>query len=214
MTTIIERILRDPDGTRLRLGVIDYHFKALWPHGPHVAAVDDEDHAAQLLKIKEGYREYEGFVPDEAAFQLKSSSSITTEQIPTIAPQARAREVISGPVGHDAPAAVLNPAPIVPPAGEPVPMVDKDAITHLDSAPLPPEQVGTPDSDPAQPEAEGVTPEPLEGGEKLADMKDEDLRALFELEVDRKPSPKAKRETMIAQIEAKRAEAGIGKEEA
>jgi len=42
----------------------------------------------------------------------------------------------------------------------------------------------------------------------LAEMSDEELRATFKAEIGRAPSPKSKPETMIAQIEAIRAERG------
>jgi len=41
----------------------------------------------------------------------------------------------------------------------------------------------------------------------IADLTDAELRAHFELTVGRKPNPKAKRETLIAQIEAAKADA-------
>lgn len=60
----IERILRDHGGTKVTLGATLYHFKELWPDGPHVAPVADEDHQTVLLSVPEGYRAYDGPLPE------------------------------------------------------------------------------------------------------------------------------------------------------
>lgn len=60
----IERILRDTGGTKVRLGATEYHFKELWAEGPHVAPVEDEAHRDVFLSVPEGYREYDGPLPE------------------------------------------------------------------------------------------------------------------------------------------------------
>ncbi len=60
----IERTLRDTGGTKVRLGATEYHFKELWAEGPHVAPVEDEDHQDVFLSVPEGYREYDGPLPE------------------------------------------------------------------------------------------------------------------------------------------------------
>lgn len=66
-------------------------------------------------------------------------------------------------------------------------------------APVQEPEKGDSDSD----EASASVPE----GKPLADMGEDELRSVYEAEVGRKPHPDAKPETMIARIEATRAEA-------
>ncbi|MGP9804030.1 hypothetical protein [Paracoccus sp. NSM] len=162
----IERILRDPDGTKVRLGAIEYRFRPIWNDGPHVARVEDEAHQSVLLAIREGYREYSGPMPDVETAAAAISAIIT-------------------------PPAAPAPAPVV-----------------------------TPEPEPAQGDQTGAASEPAQDGEGQApatdfDALDDDaLRALFKDEIGRAPNSRAGRDTMIAQIEAKRAEAATEQKDA
>lgn len=153
----IERILRDPDGTKVRLGATEYRFRPIWNDGPHVARVEDEAHQSVLLSIREGYREYTGPMPDVGTAAAAIGALITP------------------------PAA---PAPIPAP---------------VDPAPVEPEQTNPDDNGADQAASDAAT--------DFDALDDDALRALFKDEIGRAPSPRAGRDTMIAQIEAKRAEA-------
>ncbi|MBX9596231.1 MAG: hypothetical protein K2X46_17835 [Roseomonas sp.] len=53
----IECILLRDGGTHAEVGGVRYHFRPSPEHGgAHVAEVDDSDHAARFLSIREGYR--------------------------------------------------------------------------------------------------------------------------------------------------------------
>lgn len=52
----IESIIQRAKGTVVEFPGVTYHFKPEQPGGPHVADVDNEDHADRLLSIPEGYR--------------------------------------------------------------------------------------------------------------------------------------------------------------
>lgn len=54
----IERIIREPRGSVVTMGGESYHFKPIEDGGPHVADVDNQDHAKVLLRITEGYRPF------------------------------------------------------------------------------------------------------------------------------------------------------------
>lgn len=86
----IERILRDIGGTKPRLGATEYHFKPLWDDGPHVAFVEDEQHQRVFLSIPEGYRPYDGVIPEAGAAPVLA---------PVVkAPAAPAPEPVAAPV--------------------------------------------------------------------------------------------------------------------
>ena len=163
----IERILRDPDGTKVRLGATEYRFRPIWNGGPHVARVEDEAHQSVLLSIPEGYREYTGPMPDVGMAAAAIGALITPPAAPAPIP------------------APVEPAPVEP-------------------APVEPEQTNPDDNGADQ-----------AGGDAATDfdaLDDDALRALFKDEIGRAPSPRAGRDTMIAQIEAKRAEAAAAEQ--
>ena len=92
-------------------------------------------------------------------------------------------------------------APIAP-AAPPTPPV---GVVSTQAAPVP----GSPESAVVAPAAFVQNHQDATTTEKpLAEMSDEELRATFKAEIGRAPSPKSKPETMIAQIEAIRAERG------
>lgn len=80
----IERTLRDTGGTKVRLGATEYHFKELWAEGPHVAPVEDEDHQDVFLSVPEGYREYDGPLPETLTL---GAIPVLTPALPAPAPQ-------------------------------------------------------------------------------------------------------------------------------
>lgn len=80
----IERTLRDTGGTKVRLGATEYHFKELWAKGPHVAPVEDEDHQDVFLSVPEGYREYDGPLPETLTL---GATPVLTPALTAPAPQ-------------------------------------------------------------------------------------------------------------------------------
>jgi len=54
----IESIIRRKNGTTVVLDKIEYHFNSPVAEGPHVATVENDDHAQRFLSIKEGFRIY------------------------------------------------------------------------------------------------------------------------------------------------------------
>ena len=101
-------------------------------------------------------------------------------------------------------------APIAPvaPASPPVGVVTRQA-TSVQPAQLtgPADAVTAPAAAPVAPVPSVQDQQDASTTEKpLDEMSDEELRATFKAEIGRAPSPKSKLETMIAQIEAVRAE--------
>lgn len=92
----IERILKDQGGTKVAMGGAEYHFKPLWDDGPHVAAVEDEQHQRVFLSIPEGYRPYDGTIPKPGA-------------APVLAPAVKAPAAPT-PTPGAAPVAAVEPA--------------------------------------------------------------------------------------------------------
>lgn len=103
----IERILRDTGGTKVPLGATEYHFKELWSDGPHVAPVEDEAHRAVFLSVPEGYREYDGPLPE----------TLTLGAVPVLTPP------VVAPVQQE-------PAPV---QQEPVPAQSQPTTSPADS---------------------------------------------------------------------------------
>lgn len=54
----IESIIKRKNGTTVTLGTTTYFFHSPKADDPHVATVDNDDHAQHLLSIKEGFRIY------------------------------------------------------------------------------------------------------------------------------------------------------------
>lgn len=54
----IESIIRRKNGTTVVLDNIEYHFNSAVAEGPHVATVENDDHAQRFLSIKEGFKIY------------------------------------------------------------------------------------------------------------------------------------------------------------
>lgn len=100
---------------------------------------------------------------------------------------------------------LLSTAPVAPAPAPAVPVgITAGSVTQAPSAPqAPPATVAPPTTAPAAPSAEqhGDAPQ-----KPLDQMTDEEIRAVFKAELGRVAPPKSKIETMIAQIEAIRAE--------
>lgn len=184
---LIERLLRDKDGTEVRMsGGKIYHFKPR-ADGAHVAFVDDEEHAKRLLSITEGYRRAEEVAPGvnaSAADQTLSSANAGAQESNIVAVP-----VLATPTTPEAALELLVRLEAIDPE-----LAAMTAWPHL--FPTAPFGDATPpaDQDQGSNEPGAAPPE--------AEISDEALRAEFEKFVGRKPSPRAGRDTMIAQIEA------------
>ena len=62
----IESIIKRKNGTTVTLGTTTYFFHSPKADDPHVATVDNDDHAQHLLSIKEGFRIYRAKEPAKA----------------------------------------------------------------------------------------------------------------------------------------------------
>lgn len=185
---IVECILRrPPHGTKIELGGKVYHFKPD-ETGRETALIDDVEHLGKLLSIPEAYK----------LFSVASREPATALGI-----------VNTGVAAQPAP----EPAP------QPVP------IPEIAPAPLPPEQsantiapqgvtsTGEAPKDPLDHDGDGKKggslPDNGEADETPADLVGksiDDLRLVFKEEVGRTANLKAKPETLIAQIVARRKE--------
>jgi len=54
----IESIIRRKNGTTVVFDKTEYHFNSPVAEGPHVATVENDDHAQRFLAIKEGFKIY------------------------------------------------------------------------------------------------------------------------------------------------------------
>lgn len=198
MAFIIESLIKRPGGSRVTLGHITYHFAPSPTDDRHTAVVVDIGHMQTLVAIKEGYRAV-GIVPANAVPVEPAAPGIAIAAAPlgimpgvdpllSVSVQGSdadpvaitARIAAEDAADEQRRAAELairqgSPAPIV--AQAPLP---EDAITE--TAPVP-EQL------PGQAVNDGLDGLPRE-----------QLVAIFEAELQRKPSPRSKDETIIAQI--------------
>lgn len=182
----IERILRDPNGTTVKLpGDVTYHFKPEEPGGPHVAEVE-EHHCNLFLNHPEGYRRADGVAYVNPALLTNTTALVR----PTTIEAAIALMEALGAEEAEYAAEVAWPDlfPLSP---------EDDTDPDNEGAGLPGEGAG--------PEAEDEAGEGTGEASEWAAKTDDELRAIFEQEVGRKPHHKAGRDTMIAQIEAARA---------
>lgn len=172
----IECLRKRPKGSVVTIGTETYHFKPEvdGTDGPHVADVTIKAHINRFLEIKEGYRRLPGEKPvkTDETGTVGTTSTNPGQGTDNAGDQQTGTKITDG-----------NPNP------------DTDAPQPIAGAATPPQGEtgnGEGQNDPGTSES----PYLLEG------TSDEDLRAIFEKEVGRKPSPKAGRDTMIAQIKA------------
>ena len=78
----IESIIKRKNGTTVTLGTTTYFFHSPKADEPHVATVDNDDHAQHLLSIKEGFRIY----------RAKESAKVVEPVQDDIKPEADPRE--------------------------------------------------------------------------------------------------------------------------
>lgn len=181
---IIECILRrPPHGTKIELDGKTIHFKPD-ADGRETAVVDDPEHIARLLSIPEAYRLSGVASKEPNTVPMGIIAPVTT---PTLtqgadpAPQNDAK-------GPETTPPVTTPATIEPgTAAPPQSPLDHDGDGKAGGS-LP--KADEPDAVPAD----------------LINRSLDDLRAVFQAEVGRKPNDRAKPETLIAQIVARRKE--------
>lgn len=185
---LIQRIHSLPKGTIVTFpGGFSYHFLPREPGGPHVADVENQRHIDRFLAMPEGYRAVEPPAPAQPTVPVQApelAAALASADIP-------AGDALHAPEPQDDDIAAAE---------------DADADTDEGAADLSGEDDQQPDDqtdagkaveDPAQPEA--GTPADLPD---FTAMSDDQLRAEFEASVGRKPSSRAGRATMIAQITA------------
>lgn len=173
----IERIIREPHGSVVTMGGTSYPFAPQEPGGPHVAEVENEDHARILLLITEAYRPFGDDAREKAAAITKEKpvAHMTDEELTAAMAEAAQREAAALVTTDktDAPAVAAESADAK------IEDVDISGIALADEA----------------------------TAADLQELNDDVLRDLFEQEVGRKPHPKMLRENMIAQIIGAREEA-------
>jgi hypothetical protein len=206
MPVIIESLIQRPGGTTVHLDGVAYHFT---PDsvGRHTCAVANTSHMQTLLAIKEGYR-FLGAVEGEAApppalgaapglaapgvDPLLAVSTMNSDIDPVAVAAANAARDAEEDAKRAAEEAIRKGgvAPVV--AQVPVAQ-DGDDTRNPEDAPVPAQLVG-------QAVDDGLTP----------DMPREQLGSIMEAELGRSPSPRAKPETIIAQIVQGRRERAAG----
>lgn len=197
----IERILRDLHGTTVPMGGTAYRFEPEFPGGPHVCDVPDSDHAKVFLSIPEGYREFKDTKAAKKAEPENPPVPMLVKPPVTIAVDENGLPV--NPQAAIIPADRVDPASLTKEQVERLNPQAPDAVERVavDAPPILGDQTGTP----PLPDTEQQADDNQELAELLK-LPDDKLRALFEDEIERKPSVRAKPETMAAQIIAKRAE--------
>lgn len=184
----IERILRDPTGTTVNLpGDVTYHFKPEAAGGPHVAEVEDQ-HVQIFLAHPEGYRRADGIAHVDPA-SLENTTALVR---PTTFEDAIA---LLGALGAQEPEYAAEVA-------WPDLFFEDDPDADGEGA-APPEDGAEPE-DGTERDGDSQGEEDDGEADEWAATTDEELRAIFEQDVGRKPHYKAGRDTMIAQIEAAR----------
>lgn len=197
----IERILRDLHGTTVPMGGTAYRFEPEFPGGPHVATVADRDHAKVFLSIPEGYREYKDTKAAKKDEPENPPVPMLVKPPVTIAVDENGLPV--NPQAAIVPADRVDPASLTKEQVERLNPQAPDSIEGVDQQAQP--ILGDNPGTPPVPDVEQQAADDQALSELLK-LPDDKLRQLFESEMDRKPSARAKPDTMAAQILAKRAE--------
>ena len=179
MNFLVECILKRDGGSRVDMGGGSvYHFHPKndpAQAGRDIAVVSDKAHFQRFMQIPEGYQ-----IPEDlsatAAPALTTPAPVNTILPDAAGPADVAPVTLPDPDGN--PPSTETPAPA--PTPEPV-----DPVTLQPPA--------APDAAPALPDEEA-----------LRAMDIETLRAQAEVEIGRKPSPKAKTDLLVSQIMATR----------
>jgi hypothetical protein len=185
---LIECILKRPGGTLVDLYGTAYHFRAQndpMGLGRDICVVSNMDHAQRLMSITEGYRLVGTADPAAAGavgIGLTAAPPAPVAPAPVAPVVAAPAPAVLGPV--DPAVTVLQPpadAPVEPPVTAPAPVV-------------------------VAPEPLVAPPAALPTEAELQAMDIEALRVQAELELGRKPSPRAKEPLLIQQIMVSREE--------
>lgn len=186
-------LIRD-GGTRVDLDGTVYHFS---PHndplglGRHVCIVENTRHFQRFMNIPEGY----ALLEDAEPTAVLTTGAPAPVHVADLAPTTLLEPKDSDTAGAAAAApgwantqqAVANPGPV----SQPEPIKPVTAIPGAESA---------------QDKQDAVTAPALPSEEVLGQMSLDALRAQAEIELGRKPSPKAKEPLLISQIMVARAE--------
>jgi hypothetical protein len=181
---LVECLLRrPPHGTKVELDGTVYHFKPD-QDGREVAVIHNPAHLGKLLSISEAYTLFgvASKEPDATALGLDAGANPVQ-----ITPE---------------------PAPAPEHAPAPAPEPEQAANTIVPQ----PAQGDAPKADPLDHDGDGKKGGSLAQGDEddtpadLAGKSLDELRAVFQAEIGRKPNVNAKPETLIAQIKARRDE--------
>lgn len=174
---VIESIIRRPGGTKATASDNTEYHFKPDHTGRHVAAFTDQNHAAEFLRVSEAFR-FVGSIPMES---LEGETGVKPNGI--------------GLSREDTAIAAGAPQP------EPATVSPEPAADTIDGGSVDGQGDGVPIDD--------STVRPALGEEVVLspDMDIDHLRKVFVDVIGRNPSPRAKAETLIAQIEAFQSEA-------
>lgn len=204
---LVRSLIERPEGTRVTVRGVAYHFKENNPGGPHIADVEDRHHLACFLSIPEGY---------EVVVDQDPVAAVTRSIIAGTAP-AEMFDPASLHAGAPAQQSIADPAAVASDLmgqAQTMPIAEQQkvaaAVAHEANAE--PDQVAadTATEDAEETPAGQMTEDELHAEELKASYQlviqdtdnalDTEIDNAFEFLAGRAPNAKAKRETKIDRI--------------